>query len=260
MVILPAAGQAWRSTCAPHDRPARDQQPQEVFVGDSRDTELVINMWLGLGQVLRSWGEWRSRGRVILHGNLQKFVRHGRMGPSDQVGQGENQIMSDETILDRKQVPLDVLERIDQICDQFEANWEAEGRPRIEEYLDEFKGSSRPILVRDLLAAELDARRRRGERPRPAEYRGRLPNDAPAIAAAFRVQPEQPDGQASREETVSDFRRSLLFVLLAYQNGLISQATMVDALGDFTKDRTSSVADSLGVRDYFTPPAFSSKA
>ena len=40
-------------------------------------------------------------------------------------------------------------------------------------------------LLRDLLAAELAARRRRGERPEPREYRDRFPGEAEVVAAAF---------------------------------------------------------------------------
>src|SRR5262249_23321362 len=51
----------------------------------------------------------------------------------------------------------------------------------------------RPALLLDLLAVEIDARRCRGERPEPAEYRHRLPGDAAAIDAAF-ARLDRPDG------------------------------------------------------------------
>jgi WD40 repeat protein/tetratricopeptide (TPR) repeat protein/predicted Ser/Thr protein kinase len=92
--------------------------------------------------------------------------------------------MSDETT-DPTELPLDVLDRIDRACDRFEANWEAGVRPRLEDYLGAVPDLYRTALLRDLLAAEIDARRRRGERPEPGEYRDRLPGDAAAIDSAF---------------------------------------------------------------------------
>jgi serine/threonine-protein kinase len=149
---------------------------------------------------------------------------------------------------DRRQLPLDVLDRIDQICDRFEAAWEAGDRPRIEDFLGEAAEAYRTALVRDLLAGELNARRRRGERPEPAEYRDRLPGEATAIASAFRVQVDQPGLVEDGTETMPDVRRSLLFGLLSYQNGLIDQSALVDTLRAWVKDKTRSVADSLVAR------------
>jgi hypothetical protein len=64
---------------------------------------------------------------------------------------------------------LDVLNQIDRMCDRFEATWEAGQRPWAEDYLDAVAEPYRSNLFLDLLAAELDARRRRGERPEPRE-------------------------------------------------------------------------------------------
>ncbi|MGP0065536.1 MAG: hypothetical protein ACLQGP_18270, partial [Isosphaeraceae bacterium] len=88
---------------------------------------------------------------------------------------------------DRMVLPLDALGRIDRTCDRFEAAWNAGGRPRIEDHLGEAIEEHRLALLGDLLAAELDARRRRGERPEPQEYRDRLPSDTAAIEAAFAI-------------------------------------------------------------------------
>jgi hypothetical protein len=85
----------------------------------------------------------------------------------------------------RAELPTDVLDRIDRICDRFETGWESGARPRIEDQLDGVAAAFRPDLLRDLLAAELAARRRRGERPEPHEYRERFPAEAAVVAAAF---------------------------------------------------------------------------
>ena len=93
--------------------------------------------------------------------------------------------MSDETIPDRAEVPLDVLERIDRICDGFEAAWERGERPRIEDCLGNVAETHHLDLLRDLLAAELAARRRRGERPDPRDYRARFSDHVETVNAAF---------------------------------------------------------------------------
>jgi serine/threonine-protein kinase len=95
--------------------------------------------------------------------------------------------MSDreEVMPDRGELPLDVLDQIDRICDRFEAAWESGERPRVEDDLGAVAAAYRPALLRDLLAAELEARRRRGESPEAGEYTRRFPGDTRAIAAAF---------------------------------------------------------------------------
>jgi serine/threonine-protein kinase len=82
-------------------------------------------------------------------------------------------------------LPTDVLDRVDRICDRFEAAWESGARPRIEDHLEGVAAAYRPELLRDLLAAELAARRRRGEQPEPHEYRDRFPGEVAVIAMAF---------------------------------------------------------------------------
>jgi len=93
--------------------------------------------------------------------------------------------MSDETIPDRAEVPLDVLERIDRICNGFEAAWERGECPRIEDCLGDMAEAHRRDLLRDLLAAELAARRRRGEHPDPRRYRERFSDHVETVDAAF---------------------------------------------------------------------------
>ena len=100
--------------------------------------------------------------------------------------------MNGQTRPERTALPLDVLDQIDRICDRFEATWDAGQRPRVEDYLGEVAEPYQPALLRDLLAAELDARRRRGERPEPREYRDRFPGETAVVAAAFASPPIPP--------------------------------------------------------------------
>jgi tetratricopeptide (TPR) repeat protein len=73
--------------------------------------------------------------------------------------------MHDESIPDHSELPLDLLERIDRICDRFEAAWARGERPRADDELGEIAAPYRHALHRDLLAAKIAARRRWGENP-----------------------------------------------------------------------------------------------
>src|SRR5690349_3674388 len=63
----------------------------------------------------------------------------------------------------KQELPLDVVERIDEICDRFEAAWRAGERPGIEDYLHQIDEPYRTALAAELLASEVEARRRLGE-------------------------------------------------------------------------------------------------
>jgi WD40 repeat protein/tRNA A-37 threonylcarbamoyl transferase component Bud32 len=102
--------------------------------------------------------------------------------------------MNAKTRPDRADLPTAVLDRISRLRDRFEAALAGGARPRIEDYLGASDDPYRSALLRDLLAWELDARRRRGERPEPPEYRGRfrVRGDSAAIEAAFAQSPSRP--------------------------------------------------------------------
>ena len=71
------------------------------------------------------------------------------------------------------------------LSDHHEAAWRAGRRPRIEDYLTLEDEPGRTVLLRELLAAELAARRYRGETPDSREFCDRFPDDAALIAAVF---------------------------------------------------------------------------
>jgi serine/threonine-protein kinase len=93
-------------------------------------------------------------------------------------------------------LPLDVLERIDLICDHFEEAWKQGNRPRLEGYLEEMAEEHRPALLRHLLVAEIECRRCLGETPVEADYRDRFPEQvhllAPLLARACLEAPTLP--------------------------------------------------------------------
>src|SRR5262245_60262341 len=60
--------------------------------------------------------------------------------------------------------------RVEQICNHFEAACKAGQRPRIAHYLDHTPEPERPVLLRELLALEVEYRRKSGEGVTPEEY------------------------------------------------------------------------------------------
>jgi WD40 repeat protein/tetratricopeptide (TPR) repeat protein/tRNA A-37 threonylcarbamoyl transferase component Bud32 len=76
-------------------------------------------------------------------------------------------------------------ERIDELCDRFEAAWRSGREPRIELYLDDADGADRPALLRELLALEIELRRQRGERAEPDDYVARFPGQSEIVRTAF---------------------------------------------------------------------------
>jgi tetratricopeptide (TPR) repeat protein len=75
--------------------------------------------------------------------------------------------------------------RLDAVCDRFEADWLAGGRPRLEGFLPQVEVPERPPLLRELLALDLDYRARLGERPAAEEYVQRLPEYAALVNDCF---------------------------------------------------------------------------
>ncbi len=99
---------------------------------------------------------------------------------------------------------------INRICDRFEAQFRAGGRPTIESEIADADEPIRSQLLRELLAVELECRRSAGEAPRLPEYRGRFPGDAEIIEAAFaRRDGPIPTPALHDDPTVTQVRRPL---------------------------------------------------
>jgi WD40 repeat protein/tRNA A-37 threonylcarbamoyl transferase component Bud32 len=88
-------------------------------------------------------------------------------------------------------VALSGLGRIDHACDAFEAAWKAAAageRPRIESFLEDVP--ERTALAFQLVALEVEYRRRAGEEPRAEEYQDRFPFlNRERLASAFAAEP-----------------------------------------------------------------------
>ena len=89
--------------------------------------------------------------------------------------------MDDETV--SKDADRDEL--IDAMCDEFEQQWLTGARPAIEDLLLRVRANSRAELLRQVLAVELEMRRRAGQRPQIDEYQARFPDYPTAVKGAF---------------------------------------------------------------------------
>ena len=79
----------------------------------------------------------------------------------------------------------DRLQRIDQLCDRFEAAWCAGDSPRLEVYLSISPAELRPDLLVELIALERELCQRQGESPTIEDYLALFPADAELVRAAF---------------------------------------------------------------------------
>jgi serine/threonine protein kinase len=86
-------------------------------------------------------------------------------------------------------VSLSAARRVNEACEQFEADWRADLRPEIEPILASALDRDRIALFPELLALERELRESRGERPRTCDYLARFPEWAGEIERAFADQP-----------------------------------------------------------------------
>ena len=93
--------------------------------------------------------------------------------------------MSGRSTLDATLGAVD-LQRIDAICDQFEAQWRAGQRPDLRSYLSAAPADVRAVLFRDLLTLELEYLRHVGERPDAKSYYEQFPDLTAVIDSRWR--------------------------------------------------------------------------
>jgi serine/threonine protein kinase len=84
-------------------------------------------------------------------------------------------------------------QRVDAICDRFEAAWKAGQRPGIEDHLADASEAERPVLLCELIALEVIYRRRRGEEPKAEDYESRFAELDPVWLACALEPSERPD-------------------------------------------------------------------
>jgi serine/threonine-protein kinase len=113
--------------------------------------------------------------------------------------------MNDQPVHEPDTLPFAVADEIDRACNRFEAEWTAGRRPLIEDILVDADEPRRGALLRELLASDLECRRRRGESPTRAEYLARFPHDAQLVELAFA---EPSSAQPTRLEVSTTRERS----------------------------------------------------
>lgn len=87
----------------------------------------------------------------------------------------------------QKKLPIAALERIDDLCADFERQWRLNKAPSIESVLgDEMPSLERNALLAELIVLDIDYRQRQGETPTEKEYLDRFPEDATLIKAALK--------------------------------------------------------------------------
>lgn len=83
-------------------------------------------------------------------------------------------------------IPLPIEQRVDEVCDRFEAAWREGEAPRIEDYLGSCDGLERSVALVELVMLEVDYLGRRGQLPMPEEYLARFPGDANLFESILR--------------------------------------------------------------------------
>jgi serine/threonine-protein kinase len=78
----------------------------------------------------------------------------------------------------REALPPDLAQRLDPVCDAFEAAWKAArssgARPPIEDFLGDTQEPERTFLLRELIWADAHYRRQFGDQPQPEDYLARF--------------------------------------------------------------------------------------
>lgn len=103
----------------------------------------------------------------------------------------------------QKKLPIAALERIDDLCADFERKWQSEDPPTIESVLSEdISPIERDVLLAELIVLDIDYRRRRGDTPTKQEYLDRFPEGSEAVNDAFTV--SQARASAFKPPTVDE--------------------------------------------------------
>lgn len=86
----------------------------------------------------------------------------------------------------QKKLPIAALERIDDLCAEFERKWQSNEPPAIESVLNvDASPLERDVLLAELVVLDIDYRRRRGEAPTKQEYLARFPDCSEAVNDAI---------------------------------------------------------------------------
>lgn len=82
-------------------------------------------------------------------------------------------------------IPPEWADRVDALCDRFEADFASDQSPKLEDYLEDVPREERSVFLQELLLVELECLKRGGESPRRVDYLARFSQHAEIVAAAF---------------------------------------------------------------------------
>lgn len=92
----------------------------------------------------------------------------------------------------RKKLPIAALERIDDLCAEFERRWQSQQPQSIESAISGgLPEDEQELLLSELLVLEVDYRRRKGESPTVEDYLDRFPANARTIRDALGFEPRK---------------------------------------------------------------------
>lgn len=91
---------------------------------------------------------------------------------------------------DDSTIPEHAFNRIDTVCDEFEAAWKSNKNPRIEDYLEKVDSSFRSRVFTELLLSEWEILRSRGGKNELAAYLNRFPDEHDRITKLFHAHVE----------------------------------------------------------------------
>jgi WD40 repeat protein/tetratricopeptide (TPR) repeat protein len=96
----------------------------------------------------------------------------------------------------------ELVRRLNEACNRFEAAWRNGDRPRLDTFLAGADGDLAPILLGELVHLDVYYRRRHGEQPRAADYRDQFPALAPDRLAEALTDPDA--GRSAERRGSSD--------------------------------------------------------
>ncbi len=120
---------------------------------------------------------------------------------------------------------------VDAICDVFEAAWYAGQEPRIEDFLSRGDRPQQDVLLRELLLAEWDLRRRRGQIPELETYSARFPNSGQGITDLWRAW-EEMQAQRVTDSRTFDSHLTREMVVPEEPGTMIDRYKLLEKLGE----------------------------
>jgi len=114
-------------------------------------------------------------------------------------------------------LPIAILERIDDHCAAFEKAWQNGERPVIQDFVpDDLIDRPREVLLAELIALDIDYRKRRGESPTRQDYAESFPHHETLIEDVFgeAAGPKRPFEPASIERVAELFPQLKIIELL----------------------------------------------